>query len=529
MKTEFYTAVAQISAERGISPEEILEKVEQALISAYKRRFGAAEDVSVRIDLDTGEAKVYIEKRVVDEVEDPLEEIPLDEARRLLPKAEMGTVITIETTPRDFGRIAAQTARQVFMQQIREAERNKVLGEYADRVGEMINVVVRRVTPGGVYLTADRAELFMPSREQIPTERYRVNQHLQVYIAEVREDKRGSQIIASRSHPKLVERLFEMEVPEVLRGAVEIVALAREAGVRTKVAVRAQQPGVDPVGSCVGQRGVRIQSVVNALNGEKIDVVPWVADETMFIANALSPASVVEVRLDEETRTATVIVPDKSLSLAIGKEGQNARLAARLTGWRIDIKSFSVLLEGGEGVEAAEGPSMEETVLAHDPELATVSVEERVVRQDRTIVYQKVSYGPIPEEYVGQRIQVRGTSQNLYVYADGDLIKWFSLGAAEDSTAATAKGGGAQSREEEAAAAPPLPPEIWEELLRARKESRKVASDGTIVYQRVRYGPLPDEVIGEQVTVRSSEDYLVAFWDEEPIVLFQRGEEDGQD
>ncbi|MGC8875159.1 MAG: transcription termination factor NusA, partial [Chloroflexia bacterium] len=277
MKSEFYAAVAQISSERGISPEEILDKVEQALISAYKRRFGAAQNVSVRIDLATGEAKVFAEKRVVEQVTDPREEVSLAEARRLVPDVAVGQVISIETTPRDFGRIAAQTARQVFLQQIREAERNKVMGEFAGRVGEMVTAVVRRVTPQGVYLAADRAELFMPGREQISSEHYRIGQHLKVYVTEVREDKRGPQIIVSRSHPKLVERLFEMEVPEVLRGAVEIVALAREPGVRTKVAVRAMQPGVDPVGSCVGQRGVRIQNVVNALNGEKIDVVPWSA------------------------------------------------------------------------------------------------------------------------------------------------------------------------------------------------------------------------------------------------------------
>jgi N utilization substance protein A len=525
MKSEFYAAVSQISAERGISAEEILQKVEQALISAYKRRFGAAQNVSVRIDLSTGEAKVYAEKGVVTEVEDPREQISLDEARRLVPDVQEGHVITIESTPRDFGRIAAQTARQVFMQQIREAERNKILDEFSERVGEMVSSVVRRVSPQGVYLTAERAELFMPVREQIPNERYRVNLHLQVYIADVREDKRGPQIIASRSHPKLVERLFEMEVPEVLRGAVEVVALARDPGVRTKVAVRSLQPGVDPVGSCVGQRGVRIQSIVNALNGEKIDVVPWSDSAGTFIGNALSPASVLEVRTDEETGTATVIVPDKALSLAIGRDGQNARLTARLTGWRIDIKSFSALLEEGETVEGTEGPTVEETVLAHDPELATAKPEKRRVRSGGKVVYQKVLYGPLPEEFIGQTVQVRATSQGLYVYdGDGDqLLSSFRRDQAGAPLATQPESPAPPPEEEEA---PPIPPETWESLSQARLETRKVSAEGTLVYQRTRYGPLPEDLIGKKVDVRANDEYLAVYWEEEPVALFRREEED---
>lgn len=523
MKSEFYAAVAQISAERGISPEEIIQKVEQALISAYKRRFGAAQNVSVRIDLSTGEAKVYAEKNVVEEVEDAREQISLAEGRRLVPDVQVGQIITIESTPRDFGRIAAQTARQVFMQQIREAERSKILDEFSSRIGEMVSAVVRRVSPQGVYLTSERAELFMPVREQIPSERYRVNLHLQVYITEVREDKRGPQIIASRSHPKLVERLFEMEVPEVLRGAVEVVALARDPGVRTKVAVRALQPGVDPVGSCVGQRGVRIQSVVNALSGEKIDVVPWSDTPSTFIGNALSPASVLEVRTDEETGTATVIVPDKALSLAIGRDGQNARLTARLTGWRIDIKSFSALLEEGETVEAGEGPTVEETVLAHDPELATAAEETRRVRAGGKVVYQKVLYAPLPAEYVGQTVGVRATSQGLYIYDGEQLITSFRRtreGPPAEATMPT------PSPEEEEA--PPIPAETWESLSRSRLETRKVAQDGTLVYQRIHYGPLPDDLIGKKVDVRTNSEYLAVYWDDEPVALFRREEDNDE-
>ncbi len=528
MKSEFYAAVAQISSERGISPEEILDKVEQALISAYRRRFGATQDVSVQIDLETGRARVYTEKRVVERVEDPQEEISLAEARRLLPDVEVGAVITIETTPRDFGRIAAQTARQVFMQQIREAERNKVVEEFAHRVGEMISCVVRRVTGSGVYLSADRAELFMPAREQIPFEHYRVNQHLRVFVLGVHDDKRGSQIVASRSHPKLVERLFEMEVPEVMRGAVEIVALARDPGVRTKVAVRARQSGVDPVGSCVGQRGVRIQSVVNELNGEKIDVIPWSDDAATLITNALSPATVADVRLDEETRTATVIVPDRSLSLAIGREGQNARLAARLTGWRIDIKSFSSALEEGATMESGvEGPSVEETMLAHDPELASTTPEKRRVRSNGTIVYQNVSYGPLPEAYVGREVQVRATSLAIYLYDGEQLITSYRKTGAEPRSGPSIEPEPAPAEEVEGL--PPIPQEVWEQVLQARPETRRVAADGTIVYQRVRYGPLPEELWGEQVQVRSTPDYLAVFWEEELAALFYREEEHDKD
>ena len=525
MKSEFYAAVAQISAERGISAEEIIEKVEQALISAYKRRFGASQNVAVRIDLATGEAKVYAEKRVVREVEDPREEISLAEARRLVPKIQEGEVITIEATPRDFGRIAAQTARQVFMQQIREAERNKVIGEFTGRVGEMVSAVVRRVSPQGVYLSADRAELFMPTREQIPGEHYHANQHLQGYITEVREDKRGPQIIFSRAHPKLVERLFEMEVPEVLRGAVEIVALAREPGVRSKVAVRALQPGVDPVGSCVGQRGVRIQSIVNALNGEKIDVVPWSSDPATLIASALSPATVAEVRIDEETRTATVLVPDKSLSLAIGKEGQNARLAARLTGWRIDIKSLSTALEEGAAMPADQGQTLEAAVLVHDPELASAPEETRRVRPDGTVVYQKVPYGPFPAEYIGKTLRVLATSQGVYVYDGERLLASFRR---ERETPAAATGEKPYPRSAAAGEGLALPPEVWEALNRARPEKRKVAADGTLVYQKVRYGPLPPESIGQEVEVRSTPEYLAVYLENEPMALFEREGEDGE-
>jgi N utilization substance protein A len=524
MKSEFYSAVAQISAERGITPEEIIEKVEQALISAYKRRFGASLSVSVQIDPSSGEAKVYADKLVVEEVEDPREEISLTEARKFVPEIEVGGAITIETTPRDFGRIAAQTARQVFMQQIREAERNKVIAEFSDRLGEMVNAVVRRVAPHGVYLSAERAELFMPTREQIPNERYRVNQHLQIYITEVRDDKRGPQIIASRAHPKLVERLFEMEVPEVLRGAVEIVALAREAGVRTKVGVRALQPGVDPVGSCVGQRGVRIQSIVNALNGEKIDVVPYSADPRTFIASALSPAAVLEVRTDEESKTATVLVPDKSLSLAIGKEGQNARLAARLSGWRIDIKSLSSALEAGEPVHA-EGPTVEATMLVHDPELASAAEETRRVRRNGTVVYQKVDYGPLPEAHVGKTVRVLATSQGLYVYDGEQLITAFRRGKPEVAEPDRRQGAVPQPEE---SAAPPIPAEVLEALNHARSETRKVTSKGSITYQRARYGPLLEQA-GQEVEVRSTPEYLAVYTDGELIAVFRREEEDGED
>lgn len=349
MKNDFIIAINQVCSERQLSKEVVLQAIEAALLSAYKRDFGSAQNIVAKIDPETGRAQVYAEKKVVEEVRDQRSEIRVAEARAIDPNAEIGQVILVESTPRDFGRIAAQTAKQVILQRIREAEREALYASYAEREGELINGTVQSVDSlsGAVTLNLGKTEAILPKREQIPTERYYPNQRLRAYVMEVSKTNRGPQIIVSRTHRNMLRRLLELEVPEIFNGTVEIKGIAREAGSRSKVAVAALQDGIDPVGACVGMRGVRIQNIVNELNGEKIDVVAWSADTNTFIANALSPAKVVNVTLEEGSngKTATVVVPDKQLSLAIGKEGQNARLAAKLTGWRIDIKSVSEVAE----------------------------------------------------------------------------------------------------------------------------------------------------------------------------------------
>ncbi|MBC7258864.1 MAG: transcription termination/antitermination protein NusA [Chloroflexi bacterium] len=345
MKSEFIQAINQVCAERNLPKDVVLEAVEVALVSAYKRNFGDCGNVVAKIDNQTGEVKLFAVKEVVDSVSDPDTQIALKEARSINPDAAVGTKVMVECAPpKDFGRIAAQAAKQVILQRIREAERDTLYQSYADRVGEMINASVQTAEPGLVTVNLGKTEGVMPRGEMIPGERYRPAQRLRVVIVDVQRGTRGPEIIVSRAHRDLLRRLLEMEVPEILNGAVEVKAIAREAGSRSKVAVASKQPRLDPVGACVGQRGYRIQNIVNELNGEKIDVVAWSADTATFIANALSPAKPTEVILDETAeggKTATVIVPDKQLSLAIGKEGQNVRLAAKLTGWRIDIKSAS--------------------------------------------------------------------------------------------------------------------------------------------------------------------------------------------
>jgi N utilization substance protein A len=296
--------------------------------------------VHVRLNEQTGEFRIFAEKRVVIDVDDPRTEISLKEAQALPKRPNIGETVEVEIDkPQDFGRIAAQTARQVIMQRINDAERDKLFSELVGRENDLFSGVVQRNEPGrGIILDLGKVEAVLPPSEQAPGEHYRPGQRLKVYMTEINKTPRGLQVSVSRTHRNLVKRLFELEVPEIYTGVVEIKAIARDPGVRTKVAVAARQEGVDPVGACVGQRGVRIQNVVNELNGEKIDVAQWHADPATFVANALRPATVLRVTIDEPAKSATVIVPDRELSLAIGKDGQNARLAARLTGWRIDIK-----------------------------------------------------------------------------------------------------------------------------------------------------------------------------------------------
>jgi len=346
MKSDFLLAFNQICNERGLSSEVVLEALEMALVSAYRRDTGSNtnQNVTAQVDLETGKACIFIEKQVVEQVTDPDLEIALADARVLQPNVELEGVVMIESTPRDFGRIAAQSAKQIILQRIREAERDARYAHYVQQEGEIVHGTVQSVTSQAVTLHIEGTEAILPRSQQVPGERYSLHQRLRAYVLEVRKTGRGPQIVVSRGHRNMLRRLLELEVPEVFSGAVEIKSIAREAGSRSKVAVAAHQPGVDPVGACVGMRGVRIQSIVNELGGEKIDIIEWSPDAAAFIAKSLSPAKVLSVRLEEdpvEGKTAGVVVPDDQLSLAIGRAGQNARLSAKLTSWRIDIQGVT--------------------------------------------------------------------------------------------------------------------------------------------------------------------------------------------
>jgi N utilization substance protein A len=342
MKTDFLLAITQLAAERNLPKEIVFSAVEAALATAFKKdEIGARQNISVKIHPVSGDVKVYTTKVVVEEPADIYQEISLADARKVEKDVQLDELITLETTDFHSGRIAAQTAKQVVLQRLREAEREFIFGEYADREGDIVSGVVQRIEPRQVVIDLGKTEGILPGGEQVRNERYRVGQRLKLFLLEVNRTNRGPRLIMSRSHPNLVRRLFELEVPEIFNGTVELKAVAREAGYRSKVAVAAKQEGLDPVGSCVGLRGVRIQNVVNELNNERIDVIQWDDDPKVFIANALSPAQVFSVNINQEGNTAVVVVPDNQLSLAIGKEGQNARLAARISGWRIDIKSAS--------------------------------------------------------------------------------------------------------------------------------------------------------------------------------------------
>ncbi len=385
MKSDFFIAVTQLAAERGLPRETVLGVVEAALVSAYRKEgVGAGHDLSVRLDPSDGEVSVYILKRVVKtaaEIEDDRREITLREAKKLKSEVAVEDIIELEADFASAGRIAAQTAKQVVLQRLREAERELVLSEYTSRVGEILAGRIERVEPHQVVVNLGRADALMPREEEVPSERYRPNTTLQFYLADVAESTRGPELILSRAHKNLVRRLFEREVPEVYKGVVEIKAIAREPGSRTKVAVVARQEGVDPVGSCVGLRGFRIQNIVSELQGEKIDVLPYSDDMRDFLANALSPAQVVKVELEQVEKSALIIVPDRHLSLAIGREGQNARLAAKLTGWRIDIRSESDhLLEAEQAAEEAEAAAAEaEAIIEAERAAAVEAVVEEAV------------------------------------------------------------------------------------------------------------------------------------------------------
>ena len=392
MKSDFMLAINQLCSERKLSRDVVLEAVEAALISAYKRNFGSATNIEARVEPNTGDVRVFAVKDVVEVVQDHKTEISLDEVRDIDPSAELGGTVMIESTPRDFGRIAAQTAKQVILQRIREAERDAQYSAFADSAGEVALGTIQSVDfhSGDVVVSLDGAEAVLPAREQVSNERYRRGARLRAYVADVRRGNRGPRITLSRRSPALLRRLLELEVPEIFSGTVEIKAIAREAGSRSKVAVHAPQAGVDHVGWCVGVRGGRIQTVVNELGGEKIDVVQWDAEVGVFIANALSPAKVMNVLLTDDPqsgKTATVIVPDRQLSLAIGKEGQNARLAAKLTGWRIDIKSATETAEETLGrLDEAAIPLEDMDLLTLAETLLRKRESEEFSEEERTLI-----------------------------------------------------------------------------------------------------------------------------------------------
>ncbi|MFC2045244.1 transcription termination factor NusA [Chloroflexota bacterium] len=388
MKSDFLIAITQLAAEKNLSREIVVNAVESALASAYKKEdFAPNQEISVKLDPNTGKVEVWAEKTVVELPADHRYEISLIDAQRVRKDVQLGETIKIEATPHNAGRIAAQTAKQVILQRLHEAEHSAIFEEYADKEEDIVIGFVQRIEPGRILVDLGRTEAVLPAAEQVRNERYRVGQRIRVYLLEVVRTGKGPQLVISRSHPNLLRRLFELEVPEVLNGIVEVKSVAREAGYRSKVAVTAKQEGIDPVGCCVGLRGIRIQNIVNELSGEKIDIVIWHSDATVFIANALSPAQISNVELNEKEGIATVVVPDRQLSLAIGKEGQNARLAAKLTGWRIDIKSASVaeeerlaevkdLVEAENVITEEKAVVEEEFVLDEEPQVETPVLED---------------------------------------------------------------------------------------------------------------------------------------------------------
>ena len=340
MNSDLLDALTALEEQKGISRDVLIEAIEAALVTAYKRNFNQAQNVRVDLNLDTGSMIVYSRKDVVEEVEDDRLQISLEDAKMINPVYEVGDVLEQEVTPRNFGRIAAQTAKQVVTQRVREAERGRIYEEYVDSIDDIMVGTIERQDQRNIYISLGKVEAALPVNEQIQGEIYKPQSKVRVYITKVeRTTTKGPQIIVSRTHPGLLRRLFEMEVPEIYDGTVEIKSIAREAGDRSKISVYAHNEEVDPVGSCVGAKGARVQTIVNELNGEKIDIVEWSEDPVVFVANALSPSKVLDVQVNEEEKSTTVVVPDYQLSLAIGKRGQNARLAAKLTGWKIDIKS----------------------------------------------------------------------------------------------------------------------------------------------------------------------------------------------
>lgn len=373
MNKEFIKAIDELEKEKEISKDILIESIEIALVSAYKKNYGTSQNVRVVIDRDEGDIDVFMKRNIVEEVNDDLTEISIADALEIDPRYTVGDAIEYQVTPRDFGRIAAQTAKQVVVQRIREAERGMIFDDYVTRQGELVTGIVQRISNETVFINMGKAEGILAGTEQVPGETYTVNNRLKVYIMDVKKTTKGPQVYLSRSHPGLVKRLFELEVPEIQDGVVVIKSISREAGSRTKIAVASLDENVDPVGACVGSRGSRVQVIVDEIFGEKIDIINWSDDPEKLISSALSPAKVEKVIVSPDEKTAVVIVPDYQLSLAIGKEGQNVRLAAKLCSWKIDIKSHSQYFQ--EDIEYPEDDLEDEYEEAYEEEYLEEAME----------------------------------------------------------------------------------------------------------------------------------------------------------
>ncbi|MGX7164360.1 transcription termination factor NusA [Enterococcus massiliensis] len=382
MSKEMLNALDALEAEKGVSKEIVIEALEAALVSAYKRHYGQAQNVEVEFDQKKGNIHVYAVKEVTEEVMDSQLEVSLKDALLINPAYEIGDKIRFEVTPKDFGRIAAQTAKQVILQRVREAERNIIYNEFSAYEKDIMQGIVERQDHRYIYVNLGKIEAVLSKQDQMPNEFYQPHDRIKVYVFRVENTSKGPQVFVSRSHPDLLRRLFEQEVPEVYDGTVEIISIAREAGDRSKVSVRSNDPNIDPVGTCVGPKGQRVQAIVNELKGENMDIVEWNEDAAVYIANSLNPAQVVDVIFDlQNPKACTVVVPDYQLSLAIGKRGQNARLAAKLTGFKIDIKSesdmeeFYAKLEDGDYIDAGESADVD-AAITETPEEAIVESEK---------------------------------------------------------------------------------------------------------------------------------------------------------
>lgn len=408
--TELIFAMEELEKENGIKKEEMLETIETALVTAYKRNYDCEdENVKITMDKETGEIHVYMQKEVVKEVENEKTQISLEDAQKIDKSHKVGDVIENELVPKNFGRIAAGTAKQVIIQKIREASREFLYNEFNDKKGEIVSGIVQKADGGVVIVDLGRLEGVMPLKEQIMSERYHVNDKIRACVVGVERGLKGStQVIISRSHNDFVRKLFELEIPEIYEGLIEIKSVSRDAGNRCKVAVYSPNENIDPVGSCVGQKGIRIQNIINELNGEKIDVIEWNEDPSIYISSALLPARVMAVDIKEEEHFAQVIVPDDQLSLAIGKAGQNARLAARLTNWKIDIKSetqFREMIAKMQNEEIQDSETVEETIEEVVPELDSVNEVENVENTEEVEEAPKKRGRKKKEEIVEDKVE----------------------------------------------------------------------------------------------------------------------------